>query len=146
MKRMISLILALAMVFCLAACGSKPAKKMSADDAAAQVELAMKALLAEAYGDKITDSKIVEVKVYTAEEEQKDQLLKSLGLGEDEYAFTVKYELKPAEGVDANELTAATGEVDSQSGWVVEKYNVGVLRPNDGGDPAYKITNFGTGF
>ena len=102
--------------------------------------------LEEAYGDKVTDARIYVEKVYTAEEEQSDELLSSLGLGPDEYAFEVKYELRPAEGVDPIEMTAGTGEFDEASGWVVEKYNVGVLRPNDSGEPAYVITDFGTGF
>ena len=165
MKRIICMMLALMMVLALTACGSKqdeepagsaPAseeeaavvteKKMSTEDAEYQIEVAMQYLLEEAYGDKVVDARIYVEKVYTAEEEQNDELLKSLQLGPDEYAFEVKYELLPAEGVDPIEFTAATGEVDEESGWVVEKYNVGVLRPNDGGEPPYIITDFGTGF
>lgn len=165
MKRIICMILALLMVLALTACGAKqdeepsgsaPAgeeeaaavteKNMSAEDAKYQVEVAMQYLLEEAYGDKVVDARIYVEKVYTAEEEQKDEVLKTLKLGPDEYAFEVKYELLPAEGVDPIEFTAGTGEVDEESGWVVEKYNVGVLRPNDAGEPAYIITDFGTGF
>ena len=68
--------------------------------------------------------------------------------GADEVAFEVKYELKPAEGVEPIKFTAATGEYDEESGWVVEKYNVGILRPNEDetSEQKYKITDFGTAF
>ena len=85
-------------------------------------------------------------KVYTVEEEQADALLKSLNLGLDEVAFEVRYELHPAEGVDVNEFLAGTGEYDEESGWVKDKTSVGILRPNAAGEPAYVITDFGTGF
>ncbi len=163
MKKLIGMFLALTLVFALAACGSTSeaqqeesetaettesvSKNMSQEDAEYQIEVAMQYLLEEAYGDKVDDARIYVEKVYTAEEEQADELLKSLELGADEYAFEVKYELHPAEGADPIELTAATGELDEESGWVVEKYNVGVLRPNaDGSEPAYVITDFGTSF
>ena len=168
MKKLIAMLLTVALVCALAACGSAPAepqeetepaetteaaetaevteKNMSPEDAKYQIEVAMQHLLEEAYGDKVTDARIYVEKVYTAEEEQSDELLSSLGLGPDEYAFEVKYELRPAEGIDPIEMTAGTGEFDEASGWVVEKYNVGVLRPNDSGEPAYVITDFGTGF
>lgn len=165
MKKLIGMLLTIALVCALAACGSAPAepqeetepaettettevteKNMSPEDAEHEIEVAMQYLLEEAYGDKVNDARIYVEKIYTAEEEQSDEMLSSLGLGPDEYAFEVKYELHPADGVDPIELTAATGEFDEESGWVVEKYNVGVLRPNDSGEPAYVITDFGTGF
>ena len=160
MRPLIHAILAITLVCVLAACGSTTAgqpetsapgetaeKTMSQEDAEYQIQVAMQYLLEEAYGDKVNDARIYVEKVYTAEEEQSDELLRSLELGPDEYAFEVKYELHPAADVDPIELTAATGDYDEESGWVVEKYNVGILRPNvDGEDPAYVITDFGTGF
>ena len=166
MKKVISALLTVALICALSACGSSPApeqeesgaaettetaeaagKIMSQEEAKHQIEVAMQYLLEEAFGDKVNDARIYVEKIYTAEEEQSDELLKSLGLGPDEYAFEVKYELHPAEGADPIELTAATGDYDEESGWVVDKYNVGVLRPNDGGgEPAYVITDFGTSF
>ncbi len=116
------------------------------EEAAHQIEIAMQYQLEEAYGDKVNDARIYVEKIYTAEEEQSDELLKSYDLGPDEVAFEVKYELHPADGVDINELTAATGRYDEETGWIVDKYNVGILRPNPDGDPAYIITNFGTAF
>lgn len=103
--------------------------------------------LKEAYGDKVNDARITVKKIYTADEEKADEMLKTYNLGPNEVAFEVNYELHPAEGVDARELTAATGDYDEETGWVVEKYNVGILRPNpNGSDPAYVITDFGTAF
>ena len=122
------------------------AKKLSVMDAEYEIQMAMQYQLEEMFGEKVVDARIYVEKVYTAEEEQADELLKSYHLGPDEYAFQVKYELKPAEGVDPIEMTAGTGEYDQESGWVVEKYNIGILRPNQGGVPAYVITDFGTGF
>ena len=157
MKRFITLLLALSMVFALAACGGSGEpkadepeeivqKNMSQEDAAYQIEVAMQALLEETYGDKVVDARIYVEKVYTAEEEQNFDPLKQMALGPDEYAFEVRYELLPAEGVDVHEMTAATGVFDEESGWIKEKYNVGVLRPNEDGPNPYIITDFGTGF
>ena len=149
MKRMLCLFLAAAVAFSLAACGNKTevtSKNMSQEEAEHEIEAAMQYLLEDVYGDKITDARIYVEKVYMTEDEQKDELVKSLELGPDEYAFSVKYEMLPAEGVDPIEMTAATGIYDEESGWILEKYNVGVLRPNEEGEPAYVITDFGTGF
>lgn len=115
-------------------------------EAEQQIQVAMQYLLEEAYGDKVTDARIYVEKIYTAEEEQADELLKSYNLGADEVAFEVRYELLPADGTDVNELMAATGVYDEDSGWVTEKYNVGILRPSGQAEPAYTITDFGTAF
>ena len=106
----------------------------------------MQNLIKEMYGNEVTEVKIEIQKIYTAEEEQEDPL-KSYNLGIDEVAFEVKYELKLAEDVkDTMKYTAATGEYDEESGWVKEKYNLGILRPDDSGEAKYIITNFGTGW
>ena len=104
----------------------------------------MQSLLEEAYGDKVNDARIYVEKIYTAEDEQADEALKEYNLGPDEVAFEVRYELHPAEGVDVNELMAATGEYDEESGWVTDKFNLGILRPTE--DGSYTITDFGTGW
>ena len=124
--------------------GSNIPLKDNAEEAKYQIEVAMQKLLEEAYGDKVNDARIYVEKIYTAEDEQKDEALKSYNLGPDEVAFEVRYELHPAKGTDPNELTAATGEYDEASGWVVDKFNLGVLRPTD--DGSYEITDFGTGW
>ncbi len=121
-------------------------KSMSYDDAEYEIQVAMQFLLEEAYGDKIFDARVYVQKIYTAAEEQQDEALKSLNLGPDEYAFEVMYELLPAEGVDPMQFTAATGDYNEETGWVTDKYNVGILRPSGLDFPEYEITNFGTGF
>ena len=167
MKKILSLMLAACLLISLAACsgsgqeqesaetdvpkseqtgsaGSNIPLKDNQEEAKYQIEVAMQKLLEEAYGDKITDARIYVEKIYTAEDEQADEALKEYNLGPDEVAFEVRYELHPAEGVDVNEFMAATGEYDEESGWVVDKYNLGVLRPTEEG--SYTITDFGTGW
>lgn len=124
--------------------GSNIPLKDNAEEAEHQIEVAMQNLLEEAYGDKITDARIYVEKIYTVEDEQTTELLKDYNLGPDEVAFEVRYELHPAEGTDVNELMAATGEFDEDSGWVIEKHNLGILRPTE--DGSYTITDFGTGW
>ena len=125
--------------------GSNIPLKDNLDEAKYQIEVAMQHQLEAMYGDKVNDARIYVEKVYSAEDEKAISALSDLG--PDEVAFEVKYELHPAEGVDINELLAATGEYDEESGWVKEKYGVGVLRPNsEASDPKYVITDFGTGF
>ena len=126
--------------------GSNIPLKDNLEEAKYQIEVAMQNLLEESYGAEVYDARIYVEKVYTAEEEQSDELLKSYNLGADEVAFEVKYELKPAEGVEPMKFTAGTGEYDEETGWVTEKYNVGILRPNPAGEPKYIITDFGTAF
>ena len=121
-------------------------KNMSPEDAEYQIEVAMQYKLGEMYGDKVNDARIYVEKIYTAQEEQEEEPIKALELGPDEYAFMVRYELHPAEGVDVEELLPANGKYNEESGWVVNKTGVGVLRPNESGEPEYIITNFGTGF
>lgn len=121
--------------------------KDNPEEAEYQIQVAMQYLLEDAYGDKVNDARIQVKKIYTAEEEQADELLKTYNLGPDEVAFEVEYKLHPADGVDPNELTAATGRYDEETGWVVDKFNVGILRLNpDGDEPAFVITDFGTAF
>ena len=167
MKKLLCLILTACLLISLAACsgsgqeqetpeaeapkseqtgtaGSNIPLKDNQEEAKYQIEVAMQKLLEEAYGDKVTDARIYVEKIYTAEDEQADEALKEYNLGPDEVAFEVRYELHPAEGVDVNELMAATGEYDEESGWVTEKYNLGVLRPTE--DGSYTITDFGTGW
>ena len=167
MKKLLCLILTACLLISLAACsgsgqeqeapeaeapkseqtgtaGSSIPLKDDQEEAKYQIEVAMQKLLEESYGDKVTDARIYVEKIYTAEDEQADEALKEYNLGPDEVAFEVRYELHPAEGVDVNEFMAATGEYDEESGWVVDKYNLGVLRPTE--DGSYTITDFGTGW
>ena len=124
--------------------GSNIPLKDNAEEAETQIIVAMQTLLEEAYGDKIDDVKINVEKIYTVEDEQATEVLKDYNLGPDEVAFEVRYDLHPTEGVDVNELMAATGEYDEESGWVKDKFNLGILRPTE--DGSYTITDFGTGW
>jgi len=126
--------------------GSNIPLKDNLTEAEYQIKVAMQDLLKEAYGEQIFDARFKEIKVYTAEEEQENPALKERNLGPDEVAFDINYEIKPAEGVDPIIFTAATGDYDEESGWVKEKYNCGILVPNESGDAKYKIIDFGTGF
>jgi len=127
--------------------GSNIPLKDNHDEAEYQIKVAMQNLLEKTYGDEVYDARIYVEKIYTAEEEQQDEALKTYDLGPNEVAFEVKYELKLVDGVeDIMKYTAATGEYDEESGWVKEKYNLGVLRPNPDGEPEYIITDFGTGW
>ena len=166
MKKLLCLVLTVFLLFTLAACGGSAQEEPSTTDvpkseqtgtagsniplkdnqeeAEKQIKAAVESWIEEAYGDKVTDSKISVEKIYTAEEEQANELLKSYELGPDEVAFEVRYDLKPAEGADINELMAATGEYDEESGWIKDKFNLGILRPTE--DGSYTITDFGTGW
>ena len=125
--------------------GSNIPLKDNLEEAKYQIEVAMQYQLEKMYGDKVNDARIYVEKILTTEEEKAISSLQNLG--PNEVAFEVKYELHPAEGVDVNELTAANGELDQESGWIKEKYGVGVLRPNtEASEPKYVITDFGTGF
>ncbi len=126
--------------------GSNIPLKDNHDAAEYEIKVAMQDLLKEAYGEKVFDARIYVDKIYTAEDEEAVPALKERNLGPNEVAFEVKYELKPAEGVDPIEFTAASGEYDEESGWVKEKYNLGILRPDAENEGKYKITDFGTGW
>ena len=117
--------------------------KEDKEEAEEQINIAMEDLLAEIYGDSVVAAKINVTKIYTAEEEQEFDALKQMNLGENEVAFELNYELKPAEGADIFKLTVPDGVYDEKTGWVTEIYRLGVLRPDGDG---YIITDFGTGW
>ena len=126
--------------------GSNIPLKDNLEEAKAQVLAAVEQYLRDTWGEKIDDLEVTVEKVYSAEEEEADELLKSLNLGPNEVAFSVVYKLHPAEGVeDLMQFTAATGEIDEASGWIINKSNIGILRPNPDGE-GYIVTDFGTGF
>ena len=128
-----------------ATAGSRLPLKDNPQEAEYQIKVAMQYVLEEMYGDKINDARIYVEKMYTAEEEQEEPL-KYMDLGMYDVAFVVRTELHPAEGADIMELVVPNGEYNGESGWVVDKRNVGVLRPNDDQLRPYIITDFGTGF
>ncbi len=126
--------------------GSNIPLKDNLEEAKVQVLAAVEKYLRDAWGEKIDDLEVTVEKVYSDEEEKADELLKSLELGPNEVAFSVAYKLHPAKGVeDLMQFTAGTGEIDEASGWIINKSNVGILRPNPDGE-GYIVTDFGTGF
>ena len=160
MKKTLAILLALAL-FALCACAkqeSVPTEEPAAteetavslkdnpEEAEYQIKVAFQKWLEQAYGDDVIDARIYVEKIYGTEEEQASEILKDYNLTDDEVAFEVKYELRPAEGADINLLTAATGVYDEQSGWITEKYNLGILRPAVGNDNGYIVTDVGTGW
>ena len=126
--------------------GSNIPLKDDVTKAQEEIVIATKAWIAEAFGDNAEDSTIYVQKTYTAEEEQEIEGLKALNLTPDEVAFELNFELKPAEGADINLLTATDGYLDAESGWVKDKFILGVLRPSEDAESGYMITNVGTGW
>ena len=124
--------------------GSNMPLKDNLKEAEYQIKVAMQKWIDNAYGSEVVDARINVDKVYTKEDENKNPALKDEKLGANEVAFEVSYELKLADGVtDTIKYTIANGIYDENSGWVKDKSNVGILRPD--GD-SYKITDFGTGW
>lgn len=123
--------------------GSNIPLKDNAEEAEKQIKAAMLKLIEEIYGDSIVDARINVTKIYTAEEEQEFDALKQRKLGENEVAFELGYELKPAEDADIFSLTVPDGVYDEKTGWVTEIHRLGILCPDGDG---YTITDFGTGW
>ena len=117
--------------------------KNDEDKANYEIQIAMQKFISEAYGDDVMDVYTVVEKIYSADEEQEIEALKEYNLGPNEVAFEVSYSLNPAEGADIQKLTATDGEYEKETGRIVDKHGLGILRPD--GD-SYKITNFGTGW
>ena len=126
--------------------GSNIPLKDNLEEAKYQIEVAMQYKFEEIYADQVFDARIYVDKVYTAEDEEENPVLKGMKLGPNEIAFEVKYELKPVEGADITRLTIPDGEYDEESGWIKDMHRVGILRPNDDKEQKYKITDFGTGW
>lgn len=155
-KKLLILLLVLLCISFTTACGKKESSdnnsssiinrtplKSDYDEAEYQIKVAVQEKFEDMYDGIVVDARIYVKKVYTAEEEKNIPVLKDMNLGNDDVAFEIEYELKPAEGVDINVLTVSNGEYDESTGWVKNKFNVGVLKATDKG---YVITNFGTGF
>lgn len=122
------------------------ALKDNAAEAEYQIKVAFQDWLAQAYGDDVVDARIYVEKIYNTEEEQSMDVLKEMNLGPDEVAFEVRFELLPAEGADILALTVPNGEQDPESGWIKEKFVLGVLRPSTDVENGYVVTNIGTGW
>ena len=146
MKKVLFALLALVLVFALAACGQDAApadEEASGNTDEGMVALVLEQYFNEAFPDMIEEVVPVEIKVYTEEEIAANEALQTYELNEGDIVFEANYDLKIAEGVeDLNQFTAATGEIDGQ--WVRNKYNLGIARDN--GDGTYTLDAFGTGW
>ncbi len=112
--------------------------------AAAEVEKALLAKIAEDYGADVTDQKVYVDKIYDTAAEQDFEPVAAMGLTADQVAFEAHFELKPAEGVDVNSLMIPNGVFDEESGWVKDVQRLGVLTPD--GNGGYTVESYGTGW
>lgn len=96
------------------------------------------------YKDKISNVRFNVTKIYTKEEIEKDRVLNSLKIGDKDIAFEVTYQIKPADGIDYNELMIPDGEYNEELDWVTNISRLGILKYKD--ENAYAIENFGTGW
>ncbi|MBQ3286871.1 MAG: hypothetical protein IJH45_02820 [Firmicutes bacterium] len=146
MKKVLFALLALVLVFALAACGqdAAPAEEEGAGNTdEGMVALVLEQYFKDAYPDMIEEFVPGEIKVYTADEIAANDVFKDYDIAEGDLVFEATYDMKIAEGVeDLNQFTAATGEIDGQ--WVRNKFNLGIARDN--GDGTYTIDAFGTGW
>ena len=111
-----------------------------------EIESAVYKKFKEAYGDKMDSAKIYVDNVYTAEDGEEDETIKSLKLGDEEYAFEISAYIYPAEGADITEMTIPDGEYNEENGYIEEVHRLGILKPDSSENGKYKITNFGTGW
>ena len=112
----------------------------SADDLTAKENVTE--YLKKVYGKDVEEVEIVNLKVYSEEERAEMEVLSDYK--PEDIVFSVDYKLKPKDGVDPIIFTAATGEVDEATGWIINKSNVGVLVKD--ADGKYTVEDFGTGF
>ena len=145
MKKVLFALLALVLVFALAACGqdAAPAEDEAAATPEEVVTQALDQYLKAAFPDMVEEVAPTEIKVYTADEIAANEALQTYELNEGDVVFEATYDMKIAEGVeDLNQFTAATGEIDGQ--WIRNKFNLGIVKDN--GDGTYTIDAFGTGW
>ncbi|MBQ6606206.1 MAG: hypothetical protein IJH56_00800 [Firmicutes bacterium] len=145
MKKVLFALLALVLVFALAACGqdAAPAEDEAAATPEEVVTQALDQYLKAAFPDMVEEVAPTEIKVYTADEIAANEALQTYELNEGDVVFEATYDMKIAEGVeDLNQFTAATGEIDGQ--WIRNKSNLGIVKDN--GDGTYTIDAFGTGW
>lgn len=145
MKKVLFALLALVLVFALAACGqdAAPAEDEAAATPEEVVTQALDQYLKAAFPDMVEEVAPTEIKVYTADEIAANEALQTYELNEGDVVFEATYDMKIAEGVeDLNQFTAATGEIDGQ--WIRNKSNLGIVKGN--GDGTYTIDAFGTGW
>ena len=109
-----------------------------------KIEHALFQVFKSNYGDQMASAKVVVDKIYTPEEIEKNEALKSLDIKEGELAFEVTIDFEPAEGADPNIFTIPNGEINEANGWVTNVHRLGILTPDE--KEEYKIRNYGTGW
>ena len=119
--------------------------KNNREEAETEIKKAVQNLFQEVYGDKIVDSRIYVDMVYSTKDEQDNETVKDMNLGDDQVLFHITYDLKPANKSDVINLTIPDGEYDEESGWIVDLSRFGTLTPSDNSEVKYKVINFGTG-
>ncbi len=110
-----------------------------------QIEKTLQKYFEDIYKDKIINSRFNVTKIYTPEEIEKNETIKSLKVGKKDVAFEVEYQLQPTDENDYNELMIPDGEYDQKLGWVKNINRLGILKYNDK-KGSYSIKNFGTGW
>ena len=126
--------------------GSNISLKDNQEEAEYQIKAAVQEKIKEGYGNNVIDARINVTKIYTAEDEEKDEILKEMKLGKNEVAFEVKIELKPSSNADVNLLTIPNGKYDEESGWVIDSSRLGILVQDEDDNTKYTIRNYGTGW
>ena len=173
MKKLLFGILAVIVVFSLVACGEKPEEPVTSGEVVVEpvvetsgevepvapveesgeqigvgnTDASMVALALERYymdsSDEIEEVIPTNIRVYTAEEIEADEAIKSHDIKEGDIVFDVEYELKIKDGVeDLMKYTAGTGEIDGQM--IRNKANCGIARNH--GEDGYIIDGLETGF
>ena len=110
-----------------------------------QIEKTLQKYFEDIYGDKIINSRFNVTKIYTPEEIEKNETIKSLKVGKKDVAFEVEYQLQPTDENDYNELMKKKRKNDQKLGWVKNINRLGILKYNDK-KGSYSIKNFGTGW
>lgn len=108
-----------------------------------QIEAAMQALIEEEFGENVEECKVTVEKIYDSEAMADADFLAELNITENDAAFEVSCELKPAEGADVDAMLIPNGEFDEESGWVKDWFRLGVLRAEGEG---FVVTDLGTGW
>ena len=98
------------------------------EDVEAEIEAATKRYFDMVYGDKISEVKVSNIKVYEGEE--RENILEIVDLTENDYAFEIDYEIKPATENDVKDITEYAGTYDKETGIISQKQAYGVMRYN----------------
>ena len=105
---------------------------------------ALQRFFSELYSSQVVDVKFYVEKIYSSSEEQENEILSQLDIGNDQVAFEVRYDIKLNKDAEMKDLLAGNGEYDEETGWIKNVTRVGLLGPSISEDTRYKITSLGT--